>query len=181
MKSYDFDCTGTSAQKALVIGGEACLWAEYVDATNVDARLWSALTIELWLWTFGFFCHCWYHHYLRWLCSLQVLHQNQEKYILSFFHVYQKLSFTFFPSSLALVQSCALQIFVLMVNMIIIIIQLPRVTCEWTVSPPFAAANRLICCVLLMCHNLCVITTVTFVSATTPWRDTLCSDVRPTH
>ncbi|KAM9230169.1 LOW QUALITY PROTEIN: beta-hexosaminidase subunit beta-like [Dugong dugon] len=42
---------GSQEQKKFMIGGEACLWGEYVDATNLTPRLWpraSAVGERLW-------------------------------------------------------------------------------------------------------------------------------------
>lgn len=48
---YPREFDGTPQEKARILGGIAALWSEFVDATNVEARLWpraSAVAERLW-------------------------------------------------------------------------------------------------------------------------------------
>ncbi|XP_023568375.1 beta-hexosaminidase subunit alpha isoform X2 [Octodon degus] len=45
-KVEPLDFEGSPEEKALVIGGEACMWGEWVDSTNLVPRLWRGVQAE---------------------------------------------------------------------------------------------------------------------------------------
>lgn len=50
---------GTAEQKKLIVGGEAALWAEYIDSTNLIPRAWpraTAVAERLWLVSRRYYC-----------------------------------------------------------------------------------------------------------------------------